>query len=174
MNHDLSSAFTTLMEAGLSHGYPMKRIAFAAVLFVLILGAGVAADAPVAGLDGTYKAVALTRDGKEQPADLVNSVAVKIIGEKLDMRSNRLRPDCTHCLVFRVVRSKNTAGPNAKAANYYKCFIHCGIAPDSSEFSKNQASLATHYTPEPTWPVAWSGVCRNREQHLIQPKSDSA
>ena len=61
----------------------MKRYTFTAVIFALAFGLSVAADAPLADLEGSYKAVALTRDGKDEPADTVGSIAVKIAADEL-------------------------------------------------------------------------------------------
>jgi len=60
----------------------MKRIAPAAVLFAVAFGAAAAADGPLAELEGAYKAVALTRDGKDEAADLVKSVSLKIAADE--------------------------------------------------------------------------------------------
>jgi uncharacterized protein (TIGR03067 family) len=60
----------------------MKRITLAGVVlaFGLVLRAD---DKPPADLDGTYKAVSLTREGKAEPADLVETVSVKIAADEL-------------------------------------------------------------------------------------------
>ena len=61
----------------------MKRVSLAAVVFALALTAPCANGQPVAELDGTYQAVALTRDGNEQPADFVKTVSLKIAAGEL-------------------------------------------------------------------------------------------
>ena len=61
----------------------MKPVLSAGVLFLFVLGVSLAAEAPLAELEGSYKAVALSRDGKDESAELVASVAVKIAAEDL-------------------------------------------------------------------------------------------
>ncbi|MDB5311357.1 MAG: hypothetical protein JWO38_5559 [Gemmataceae bacterium] len=62
----------------------MKRFAVVGVALALAFSGGLSADDKVpAGLEGTYKAVALTRDGKDEPADLVAGVKMKITGGEM-------------------------------------------------------------------------------------------
>ena len=61
----------------------MKPVLSAGVLFLFALGVSLAAEAPLAELAGSYKATALSRDGKDESAELVASVAVKIVAEDL-------------------------------------------------------------------------------------------
>lgn len=61
----------------------MKPVLSAGVLFLFALGVSLAADAPLEELAGSYKATALSRDGKDESAELVASVAVKIAAEEL-------------------------------------------------------------------------------------------
>ena len=60
----------------------MKRIASAAVLFAASIGASLAAGGPLAELEGKYAAVSLTREGKEESADLVKTVSLKIAADE--------------------------------------------------------------------------------------------
>ena len=61
----------------------MKRIIPTVVLFFAASGLP-AADAPsLKQLEGSYEAVSVNRDGKDEPADLVNSVKAKIAGDEL-------------------------------------------------------------------------------------------
>jgi len=61
----------------------MKHVFFVPLAFALALGTSMAAEPPLEDLAGNYKVVALTRDGKEQPADTVNSTTVKIVKDEL-------------------------------------------------------------------------------------------
>ena len=61
----------------------MKRIPSTTVLFLLTLGVGGAADTPLVELSGSYKAVALVRDGKSEPEGLVSSVSVKFAADEI-------------------------------------------------------------------------------------------
>lgn len=61
----------------------MNRIIPAAVFAFAACGL-LAADAPpLKQLEGTYQAVAVSRDGKDEPADLVSTVKAKIAGDEL-------------------------------------------------------------------------------------------
>ncbi len=53
-----------------------------AILFALIFGTAQAAE-PGAELAGNYSAVAVTRDGKAAPDELVKSITVKIMADEL-------------------------------------------------------------------------------------------
>jgi uncharacterized protein (TIGR03067 family) len=59
----------------------MKHITLVGV--VLAFGLTLrAADMPPPALDGTYKAVTLTREGKDEPAAVVDTVTLKIAGDE--------------------------------------------------------------------------------------------
>lgn len=60
-----------------------KRIASAAVLFAVFVATAAAADEPLAELAGNWKAVSLTRDAKAEPADVVQTVSLKIAKDEL-------------------------------------------------------------------------------------------
>ncbi|HEY3790092.1 MAG TPA: TIGR03067 domain-containing protein [Urbifossiella sp.] len=59
----------------------MRCLAFPAIL--LALATSFAADSPLEFLEGTYKAAALTRDGQEESAAVVNSISAKIAADEL-------------------------------------------------------------------------------------------
>ena len=59
----------------------MKRILSTTVLFLLTLGVCGAADSPLVELSGSYKAVALVRDGKTE--SVASSVFVKIAADEM-------------------------------------------------------------------------------------------
>lgn len=61
----------------------MKSIPSTTVLFLLALGVSGAADSPLVELSGSYKAVALVRDGKTESEELVSSVSVKFAAEEM-------------------------------------------------------------------------------------------
>ena len=62
----------------------MKRFAVAGVLSAVSLVAFVRADdKTLKELEGTYKAVAMTKDGKDAPDEFVGAVTVKIAADEL-------------------------------------------------------------------------------------------
>jgi uncharacterized protein (TIGR03067 family) len=81
---------------------------FAAVGLVLVLaasGALTADEKGPAGLDGTYQAVAMTREGKDEPADRVAEVRLTITGSEL-----------TFSVKKKSFPAKITVNPKAKPA----------------------------------------------------------
>lgn len=62
----------------------MKRFAVAGVLMALTAGGAALADEKVLKeLEGTYKVVAMTKDGKDAPDEFRDTVTVKIAGDEM-------------------------------------------------------------------------------------------
>jgi uncharacterized protein (TIGR03067 family) len=62
----------------------MKRTIPAAVVFAFALSGLPAADAPpLKQIEGSYRAVSVSRDGKDAPADLVDAMKAKIAADEL-------------------------------------------------------------------------------------------
>jgi uncharacterized protein (TIGR03067 family) len=61
----------------------MKRFAVAGLVVALGISGVLADDKTIAELEGTYKAVALTKDGKEAPDDVVSSITARIAGDEI-------------------------------------------------------------------------------------------
>lgn len=62
----------------------MKRTISGVVVFAFALSGLPAADAqPLKSLEGSYRAVSVTRDGQDAPADLVNAMKAKITADEL-------------------------------------------------------------------------------------------
>lgn len=61
----------------------MKCIASAAVLFAVVLGTSTAADEPLGELAGNWKAASLSRDGQEEPDEVVQTVSLKVAKDEI-------------------------------------------------------------------------------------------
>ena len=61
----------------------MTRFAAGVVLALGFAGLGRGDDAAPKGLDGAYKALALVRDGKDAPAEVVAATTMKVAGDEL-------------------------------------------------------------------------------------------
>jgi uncharacterized protein (TIGR03067 family) len=61
----------------------MNRIIPAAVLFFAACGLSAADALPLEQLEGSYQAVSVNRDGKDEPADRVSTVKAKIAADEL-------------------------------------------------------------------------------------------
>lgn len=59
----------------------MNRIAWIVLIFSTAVGARAAE--PAGPLEGSYKAISLTREGKAEPESVVSTVALKVAGDEL-------------------------------------------------------------------------------------------